>query len=299
MRRVAVDAMGGDAAPAAMCAGVALAVADGISCVLVGDPARVVTPPGVALVAAYDVVAMDDPAAGVRSRDDASIRRALDLVSAGEADAVVTCGPTGAALVAAVVGWGASPGVDRPGLAAVLPRLDGGSLVWMDAGANVDTRPEHLLGFVELGVALARALGVVDPRVCVGSNAAERNKGDARVRALLDARPDLSPCEPHEALAGACDVLVFDGFVGNVALKAMEAAAELTLAAVAAEGGSEALVAASRRRIDWRARGGALLVGVPGTLVVGHGRSDAEAVRQAIGLARKVADGRRPPSVVP
>jgi glycerol-3-phosphate acyltransferase PlsX len=155
------------------------------------------------------------------------------------------------------------------------------------------------VGFADLGAALAQALGVAAPRVRIGSNAAERSKGDARVRAVLEARPDLAPCEPHEALAGACDVLLFDGFAGNVALKAMEAAVELTLAAAAAEGAPADVLAAARRRVDWRARGGALLVGVPGTLVVGHGRSDAEAVHAAVKLARRIADGRRDRPDVP
>src|SRR5690606_34422315 len=139
------------------------------------------------------------------------------------------------ALVAAVLDGGLLDGVDRPALATLLPRADGGRLVLVDAGANVDARPELLARFAQLGVAYARCIGVKDPRVGLLSNGEEPGKGNEQVRAvtpLIQALPVhfVGNVEPTGALAGACDVIVCDGFVGNVLLKSVEGGAETVLA---------------------------------------------------------------------
>lgn len=302
---VAVDAMGGDHAPDAIVAGAVLAAADGLPVLLVGDEARIgpLLPRGVSVPIrhAADVVAMDEAPSAVRRKADASVRRAVELVRDGEACAAVSCGNSGAMLVAAVMALGVAEGVERPAIATVLPRQDGGRLVLLDSGANVDCRPEQLACFGQLGAAYARLLGTPDPRVGLLANGEEATKGNAQVRAtlpLLQALPlrVVGNVEPTAALAGGCDVLVCDGFVGNVLLKGVEAAAETVVHLLREEirRKPSALFGAwltsrafsrFRQRVAWQAYGGGLLLGTNGVVVVGHGRATAEAVHAAVKLA--------------
>ena len=251
---------------------------------------------------------MDDKASSVlRSKTDASINVAVREVAAGRASAVVTCGHSGAAMVAAVKGLGRLEGVDRPALVTVVPRADGGEAVLLDLGANVDCRPEQLAQFALMGEAYARAvLGLECPRVGLLSNGSERGKGNIQVRAalpLLEALPIefVGPIEPFEAFHGGADVVVCDGFVGNVMLKTVEATADVTLSLMQREIarmphwrlGARFLRSAMRRfrsRTSASAYGGALLLGVNGVVVVAHGRSDKDAVDSALKVARRCVE---------
>ncbi len=306
---VALDAMGGDHAPEVTVAGAVQAARDGIPVVLVGDEVRLraLLPrrSAIQVVHAPQIIGMDEAPTAVRHREGASIRVALDLARRGEASAVASCGNSGAILVAAVLDGGLLPGVDRPALATVLPRADGGHLVLVDAGANVDTRPEHLARFALLGTAYARCIGVAEPRVGLLSNGEEAGKGNEQARAvrpLIEALPVqfVGNVEPTGAFAGACDVLVCDGFVGNVLLKSVEGAAETVLALLreelrrhpSARFGAWLLRPALRRlrrRIAWDAQGGGVLLGSEQIVVIGHGRATAEAVHSAVALAHQAA----------
>jgi glycerol-3-phosphate acyltransferase PlsX len=304
MLPVAVDIESGDHAPAAILAGLRLARDRGVPVLAVGRASSVARDAGPELLAWVEAapVALGHPGE-VRLHPDIPVRRALAEVIAGRACAAVSFGNSGATLVASVLDLGLIPGVERPAIAAPLPRADGGQLWVLDAGASVDVRPEHLVAFALLGDAHARALGVALPRVGLLSNGAEAHKGNKLVRGadpLLDA---LSPSwityvgqvEPHVALAGAVDVLVCDGFSGNLMLKAAEGTVEVVRALwrrLAAAGSQECEVAwrALDARLDWRTHGGALLLGVRAPVVIGHGRADAEAVCAAVLRAHYAAE---------
>lgn len=297
--------MGGDEAPRAVVAGAVEASRRGVPVVLVGDHDRIAPllprASGVEIVHAPDAVAMGDEAATVRRRADVSIRVAMRLVERGEATGVVSCGHTGAVVVAAALDLGILDGVERPAIATLLPRADGGRLVLLDAGANVDCRPELLACFALLGAAYAEQLGVEDPRVGLLSIGEEDSKGNAQVRAslpLLRALPlrVVGNVEPGAAMMGACDVLVCDGFVGNVLLKAAEGAVGVVVQMLREEISRrpsarlgawliEGALRRFRRRVAWDVQGGALLLGTRGVVVVGHGRANPRAVAAAIQLA--------------
>lgn len=304
--------MGGDAAPDVVVRGAVRALAEGVAVVLVGDRARLEpllprrgAPP---VVHAPDQIGMDAGAAAVRRLEDASVRVAMREVAEGRACASVSFGNTGATLVSAVLDLGVGEGVERPALATVLPRSDGGFLVMLDSGANVDCRPELLATFALLGAAYAEVLGVRAPRVGLLSNGEEDGKGNVQVRATLPLLRELplqvvGNVEPMAAMAGACDVLVCDGFVGNVLLKAAEGAASTMQHLLREEIGRQpaALVGAwllsgafrrFRSRVAWDAHGGAVLLGARGVVVAGHGRANEDAVRAGIGVAwRAASDG--------
>lgn len=306
---VALDAFGGDHAPSAVIRGAALAAREGIPVLLVGPAGQNHgrLPRGVAWEDAPEVVTMDDPAhAPLRRKPGASIRRIHELVSDGRACAAVTCGNSGAAMASAMHVLGTVDAVDRPPLCTVVPRRDGGQLVLLDLGANVDCRPEHLAQFAVLGEAYARAvLGLPRPRVGLVANGEEPAKGNTQSRA---ARPALEALdvhfvgnvEPLGALRGECDVLVCDGFVGNVMLKTVEGTAEVVSRALRDELRAHPLsrlgawllgsaLRRSRARTAYDAVGGALLLGVGGVAVVGHGRADARAVASAVRFAHATA----------
>jgi phosphate acyltransferase len=301
---VALDAMGTDLGPAALVAGAVDAVRSGVSVLLVGDEAvlRPLVPAGVALPvlhAAETIGMAEAPAVAVRRKPDSSLVRAVEAVAEGRAGAVVSCGNTGAAMAAALFRLGRLEGVERPALTTVAPRADGGQLVLLDLGANADCRPRHLAQFAVMGDVFARvALDLERPRVGLLSNGEEDGKGNELVRG---ARPLLAELdldfvgniEPTGAFGGGCDVLVTDGFTGNVMLKTVEATAQVVSNLLRAEArgavsravGARLLAPLLRRfrdRTDARAVGGALLLGVKGVVVVGHGRSDARAVASAL-----------------
>lgn len=283
---VAVDAMGGDRAPGVVVEGTLLAAARGVPVVLVGDTQRVeraLAGRACPVVHASATIGMDEHAlAAVRSKPDSSIGVALGEVAAGRASAMVSCGHSGAVTVEAVRTLQRHEAAGRVAMAVSLPRLDGGRLIVVDVGANVDCKAEHLCDFAELGSAWARSLGTTDPRIGVLSNGEEASKGNKLVRhsvQALQAR-GLAPVgqiEPGAAFAGHCDVLVCDGFVGNVALKSMESAIQLF---------------GHLRKSDVGdfVYGGALLLGVRGVVVIGHGDASAPDVCAAIELAHRSAE---------
>jgi glycerol-3-phosphate acyltransferase PlsX len=314
--RIAVDAMGGDHAPAAVVDGaVAAARQLAVQIALVGQTAALTDSlkrhPGwqslsLEIVEAPDVVAMTDPpAAALRRKPGASIRVAADLVARQRARALVSAGHTGATVMAAHGVFGMIPGVDRPALAASIPTF-GHPAVLVDAGANVECRPHHLLQFAAMGSVYARiAYGTDRPRVGLLSIGEEETKGNDLTREahrLLKASPlnFIGNIEGREIYSGSADVIVCDGFTGNVVLKTSEGLVETVEALLGDElrGTFSSQVGyllsrrafrRFRRRVDYSEYGGAPLLGVAGLAIVGHGRSSAKAIRNAIAMAYRFA----------
>jgi phosphate acyltransferase len=309
MMRVALDAMGGDYAPREIVAGGAEAVRDlNVDVILVGPEERLrheIRAGGfgdLRVVDAPDVIGMAEaPAMALRRKRRSSIAVALELVRRGEADAMVSAGNTGAVMAAALLTLRPIEGIDRPAIAAVLPTQRGRALM-LDAGANVDCRPKHLLQFAVMGSVYAqRVMGVPSPRVGLLSNGEEDTKGNELVirAAELLRRSELrfiGNVEGRGVFAGDADVVVCDGFVGNAVLKFGEGLA-LGIFSLLREELSRGLlvrfgVALARprlralaRRLDHTEYGGAPLLGVDGICIVSHGSSRARAVRNAIALA--------------
>ncbi len=318
---VALDAMGGDNGPAPLVAGAVAAVRarPDLTVHLVGDRERIQAElegadpglrPRLPVVAAGAVIPMDaHPAQAVRATPDASVTVAIRLVAGGGAAAAVSAGNSGATMAAALLHLHRLPGIARPAIGTVLPTPAGPSLL-VDAGAQVDCRPEWLCQFAHLGIAFARhGLGVPRPRVGLLSNGEEPGKGNQLVqlthRLLVREVPEYrGPVEGRDLVAGTVDVVVSDGFVGNVALKTAEGVADLlfrTLRTELTRGPQARLGAlllrgrlrALRDRLDWRRTGGAPLLGVRGLVFVSHGRSDAVAVAHALlGAAAAAHEGR-------
>jgi len=261
---------------------------------------------GLEIVEAPDVVAMtESPAATLRRKPGASIRVAADLVAQHRAGALVSAGHTGATVMAAYSTFGPIPGVDRPALAAVIPTL-ARPAVLVDAGANVECRPHHLLQFAVMGSVYARiAYGTERPRVGLLSIGAEETKGNDLTREahrLLKASPlnFIGNVEGREIYSGSADVIVCDGFTGNVVLKTSEGLVETveTLLGDELRGTFSSQVGyllsrrafrRFRRRVDYSEYGGAPLLGVAGLAIVGHGQSSAKAIRNAIAMAYRFA----------
>lgn len=311
---IAVDVMGGDHAPAAIVAGaVEAARREAITVSLVGPPALIqqelvkhkTNGLSLPIIPATQVVAMDDkPATVVRTKRDSSMVVACDLVRRGEAQAFVTAGNTGAALATGIFTIGRTAGVLRPALISPFPTEQGFCVV-LDIGANADVKPEHLQQFAVMGALYARrVLGVADPKVRILSNGEEEGKGNQLVlnsSRLLAATPHLrfeGNIESKEVIAGLADVVVTDGFTGNIFIKTAEATARLLQKVMAAEltrgpiSTFGALLARSalrrvRRRMDDSEYGGAVLLGLTGLVVVAHGRSNANAIRHAIRVAKQ------------
>ncbi len=313
--RIAVDAMGGDLAPRAAVAGaVAAALRDGVDISLVGDRAAIGRelerwgrPDGhVEVVHAAEVVGMDEPATAVRRKRHSSLVICAEMVRDGQADAMVTAGNTGAAMVAAKLAMGTISGVHRPALAAVFPNRRGRTVV-LDVGANVDSRPEHLRQFAVMGHFYAQeVIGTPRPRIGLLSIGEEDMKGtevtrDAGKALAATGLNFVGNVEGHDVFNGECDVVVCDGFVGNVLLKAAESMAELIVGMMREElhrtsrtqfGGWLARPAFLnfQRRTDYAEYGAVPLLGVPGGCFIGHGRSNAKAIRNAILRAVEFCD---------
>jgi glycerol-3-phosphate acyltransferase PlsX len=311
---IALDAMGGDRAPDAIVAGAVFAARAGnVDIRLVGDLVGLETalaahrgPVGlpITIVDAPDVIGMDEaPLAALRRKPRASIAVACEDVAAGRAHALVSAGHTGATLVAAHAALGRAHGVDRPALAVLIP-TETGSTVLVDAGANVECRPEHLVQFGVMGSAYARvALGRERPTVGVLSIGEESDKGTDVVREaharLAKARLHfIGNVEAHAIFRGVADVVVCDGFTGNVVLKVGEGLAEMfervvrrDLPATGSDdaGPVEEALRRFRRLVDAEARGAAPLLGVNGLVLVAHGRSSPQAIRNAIDMAATLA----------
>jgi phosphate acyltransferase len=302
MVRVAVDALGGDRGPAEVVAGAVAARSEFVTPVLFGPPA--LETHGLELREAPDVIAMHEkPAEAVRSKPDSSLVAAVRAVAEGEADAVVSAGNTGAMLAAGLLELRRIPGVLRPAIAVPIPSRRGPSVL-IDAGANADARPEHLLQFATMGAVFAEEiLGVANPEVRLLSIGEEREKGNqlALEAHELLAASDLNfagNTEGRDILAGAADVVVTDGFTGNVVLKTVEGTIRTLLDALRAEivatprgklGGLLIRPAARRlgKRLDPDTYGGAYLLGLRGLAVIAHGNSSDTAIANAIRLAAR------------
>jgi glycerol-3-phosphate acyltransferase PlsX len=300
--RVAVDALGGDRGPEAIVEGALEAAAAGIEPMLFG-PASLDTK-GLELVPTTQEIAMDEkPAEAVRSKPDSSLVAACRAVGERRADAVVSAGNTGAMLAACLVELRRLPGVIRPAIAAPLPAIRGVSVL-IDSGANADARPEHLLQFGYMGSIFAEEiLGIPRPSVRLLSIGEEPEKGNQltlEAHELL-AASDLrfeGNTESRDLLSGAADVVVCDGFTGNIALKLMEGTIKTFLTALREEsmrtrrgkvGGLLIRGAARglRSRLDPDTYGGAYLLGLNGLAVIAHGNSSPRAIASAIELAAR------------
>jgi phosphate acyltransferase len=311
---VAVDANGADLGPAEVAAGAAAAAAQGVRVLLFG-PADALGPPaeGVQIVdAPVSIAKAADPVAATRQEPDASIVRAARAVSAGEADALVAAGSTGAALAAGLFHIRRDPGISRPALALTLP-VPGEPVTLLDVGANAEVRPEHLVQFAFMGAAFARVVhGIERPRVGLLSNGEEDTRGTPLVReahAALAERARGSTLlsfagnvEGTHILHGAADVVVTDGFTGNVALKLIESTSQRTIEAIrdiaggTQRGRSGWLLLRKplhefREDIDPEVAGGAYLLGLRRLGVVAHGRFTRAGFAQAILLAARGVRG--------
>jgi glycerol-3-phosphate acyltransferase PlsX len=302
---VALDAYGADGGPEIVLDGARLA-ADGGAAVRVFGPSSSDSSSGVEIEPTESWIDNDaDPVAAVRSTPEASVVKAAAAVADGRCSALVSAGPTGATMTAALFALKRSRGVQRPGLAVQIPApgSDGPPLVLLDAGANNEARPQHLVQFAFLGSAFAQAvLGVERPRVALLSVGEEQGKGRPDVveahETLSDARniDFIGNVEGRDLLAGVADVIVTDGFTGNVALKTLEGTARGVADAVRAAARSGPVSAMGglllrpalgglRRGMDPNSVGGAILLGLRGVAVVAHGSSSPEGIANAIRLA--------------
>jgi len=305
--RVAVDAMGADLGPDEIVAGAREAASESIVPVLFGDPG--LDAHGLELVPTTGVIEMgDSPAEAVRAKPDSSLVAACRAVAEGRADAVVSAGNTGAMLAAGLFELRRIPGVFRPAIAVVIPAKRGPSVL-IDAGATADARPEHLLQFATMGSVFAQEiLERPSPEVRLLSIGEEPEKGNTltlEAHALLAASElnFLGNVESRELLEGAADVVVCDGFTGNICLKLIEGTIATLLEAFREEvvstprgrlGGLLIRPAARRlrERLDPDAYGGAYLLGLRGVAVVAHGNSNRRAIASAIGLAARGVEHR-------
>jgi glycerol-3-phosphate acyltransferase PlsX len=300
--RIAVDAMGGDRGAAEIIAGALEARSDTIEPILFGSAG--LETHGLALRETAEVIGMHEtPAEAVRSKPGSSLVTAVRAVAEGDADAVVSAGNTGAVLAAGLLELRRIPGVMRPAIAVPIQAQRGPS-VFLDAGANADARPEHLLQFATMGAVFAEEiLGVESPTVRLLSIGEEREKGN---QLTLEAHELLAAsglnfegnAEGRDILRGAADVVVTDGFTGNVVLKTLEGAVQAILEGFRSEitatrtgklGGLLIRPAARRlrRRLDPDTYGGAYLLGLRGLAVIAHGNSSSAAIANAIRLAAR------------
>jgi glycerol-3-phosphate acyltransferase PlsX len=312
---IAVDAMGGDGAPQTIVRGALEAVNEsGISIHLVGPQKRLrrelgrfrFLPSGLELVDAPEVVGMNDPAISVlRGKKRSSLNVCAELVRDGQATAMVTAGNTGAAWVAAKSSLGMIDGVDRPALAAVVPKTKDHTLV-LDVGANMECKPHQLVQFAVMGSLYAEAvLGVGSPRVGLMSVGEEESKGGPQARErnrVLNAAGInfIGNVEGGDVFNADVDVIVCDGFTGNVILKVAEGFGEMVVGMLMDEARQSPMYGAGllmakgafrnlRSRVDYSEYGGAPLLGVNGACLIGHGRSSAKAIRNAVHFAASYA----------
>jgi len=314
--KIAVDAMGGDNAPHAVIAGaVQAAMAYGVGVILVGIEQIVSAelakyPHAKALPIeiqnATEVVDMlDSPATVFRRKKNSSIRVANDLVKNGEASAVISAGHSGAAMATSLFVLGPVEGVERPAIATFMPTIKGTSIM-LDMGANVDCKPNHLLQFAVMGEVYAKyLLRIPNPRVGLLSIGEEETKGNELTKEAFKLLTETSlnfigNVEGRDVVSGNADVIVCDGFVGNVVLKVSESVAE-TISLFIREGIGKSLMRklgyllmrpafnSLRRRVDYAEYGGAPLVGINGISIISHGRSSDRAIKNAIRVAAELA----------
>lgn len=314
--RIAVDAMGGDHAPEAIVEGVVQAAREkpaGPGLILVGDEPRIkeelsrldaLLLPNVSIVHSSQIVEMHEtPVLAIRRKKDSSIMRCTSLVKEGEANALVSAGNTGAAVAATKIKWRGLPGVERPAIAVVMPSPYG-VFVILDAGATPDCKPIHLLQFAVMGEAYAKyILGIKNPKVGLLSLGEEETKGTELTRETFRLLQDagkkinfIGNIEGNDLFTEKVDVIVCDGFMGNAILKVCESLAgaiqhiikEEIMKSFWAKIGAIMMKPSFKRiskKVHYEETGGAPLLGVNGTCIIGHGRSSPKAVRNAVRFA--------------
>jgi glycerol-3-phosphate acyltransferase PlsX len=309
--RIALDAMGGDYAPYEVVKGAIEAAGEGgDTIILVGQPDRIKMELArwdysgleFPIVAAEQVIGMAEPAAqAVRQKPDSSLVVATKLVKEGQADAVVTAGSTGAAMVAATLLLGRIAGIVRP--AAAIPYFGIQEMIFLDAGLNVDCKPQYLVQFALMGSIYAqKVMGIDNPTVALLSNGTEDSKGNELGRATFPLLKEsglnfIGNVEGLDIPQGRANVVVCDGFAGNVVLKLTEGLIQVLLDLVETEVGAalppavavesfQPTLARLRHRTDYAEIGGVPALGINGVCVIGHGRSRAKAVKSAIAQAR-------------
>jgi glycerol-3-phosphate acyltransferase PlsX len=317
--KIALDAMGGDYAPDVTVAGAIEAVSEyDVEVILVGDRERLsevlrdkrYPASRISIFHASEVAGMDEaPVAVLRKKKDSSIRKAVELVKTGKADAAVSAGHSGVAMAMALFLLGKVPGVDRPAIAAIMPSLTG-HFVLLDAGANVDCKPENLLEFAYMGNAYYKAIfNEPAPKVALLSIGEEDTKGNELTKEafkLLKGSKGFNftgNIEGKDVFAGHADVIVCDGFVGNIVLKTSEGLAETIIKMLKREIANVATgklgylmikpaIRNFKKRTDYDEYGGAPLLGINGTCIISHGRSSARALKNAIKYASEMAKQR-------
>lgn len=310
--RIALDAMGGDYAPAVTVEGAVEAVNEwnNLSVILVGNEIELETelkkknypPSSISIKHASQTVGMDEsPAVALRQKKDSSIRIAVELVKSGEADAMVSAGNSGVAMATALFVLGKLRGVERPAIAAVMPTLKG-LFVLIDAGANVDCKPLHLLQFAVMGEAYARNIFNIDaPKIALLGIGEEDAKGNELTKETFKLLKDsninfIGNIEGKDIFTGDADVVVCDGFVGNIALKISEGLAEAITKMLKREISDRTsgrfgylllkdALKNFRKKTDYAEYGGAPLLGISRSCIISHGRSTTKAIKNAIRLA--------------
>ena len=316
--KIAVDAMGGDNAPQEIVAGAIRAAAElDVDILLVGDQEAIeaeiakhgYNKDNIEIVPAEGVITMKEEAmVGVRRKPNASINVSMKLVKEGKAEAVVSAGHSGAAMAAALLGLGRIKGIDRPAIGAVFPTLSNESVIVLDVGANVDCKPKYLEQFAVMGTVYSKyVLGIEEPTVGLVNIGEESSKGNELAKEsykLLDKNSDISfvgNAEGRDILSGDFNVIVCDGFVGNILLKFAEAVGSVMLQIVKEELplGVRGKIGSSilkpnlkkiKQRIDHAEHGGALLLGVDGVCIISHGSSQAPSIFNAIRIAKEAVD---------
>lgn len=310
--RIALDAMGGDHAPSAIVEGAVEAVNEykELEIILIGDEISILRElngrkyPASRIIVSHapEVIGMDEPAlAAIRKKRNSSIRKAVDAVKSGEAQAVVTAGHSGVAMALSLLVLGTSKGVDRPAIAAIMPTFKK-PFILLDAGANVDCGPINLLQFALMGNAYARhILGRTEPRVGLLSIGEESTKGNELTKEtfklLNSAKINfIGNIEGKDIFQGDADVVVCDGFIGNIVLKTSEGLAEVVVKMLKREIGSlsmgrlgylfiKSALKGFKKKTDYAEYGGAPLLGINGTSIISHGRSTSKAIKNALKVA--------------
>jgi len=315
--RIVLDTLGGDNPPAELIrGGLAAARAFGVEVVFAGKRELIERELQgqhlpYSIIEAPEAVTMEDsPAEAVRKKKESSLVQGMIALKEGRAEAFVSPGNTGAVMAAALLQLGRLPGIDRPGIAVPIPKVDGGSLLLIDSGANVDCSPLNLKQFAIMGqVYMQEILGLPRPKIGLLNIGAERGKGNELARKAFELLEGLEGfvgnVESNRLFCDEVDVLVCDGFVGNILLKGVEGAAAAIIALL--KGASRerlrarlgALLLAPqfrllRERLDAAHHGGAPLLGVNGVVIVAHGHSDALAIKNAIKVAKSAVENRLP-----
>lgn len=307
MLRIAIDAMGGDFGPEPIVEGTIQALQSAkkeFHAILIGDEAqlRPLIPAyllkRISFVNTTDCISMSESATDALKRKESSVYKAVELVREGEANAVVSAGHSGATMSLATLRIGRLKGVARPAIATLMPTLNGGHTLVLDVGANVDCKSDHLVQFAIMGEAYAKdVMGIKEPKIGLLSNGEESSKGDEITKEahkkLLKLKTFIGNIEGNNIFDGSVNVVVCDGFVGNIVLKTSEGVADsitkiirhnIRRSPVAIAGAMlmRKVFKILKKQVDYAEYGGAPLIGIKGCAIIGHGKSNAKAIKNAI-----------------